>query len=45
MQVEVLNLFPEMMEFIGVVLASYGRVKASGPITFKKKRSNIDIMG
>lgn len=34
-QLEIINLFPELMEFIGLVLAGYGRVKASGGIAFK----------
>ena len=37
-QRELINLYPEAMEFIGFVTASYGRVKASGGIRFKKEK-------
>lgn len=36
-QLEIINLFPEMMSFIGLALAGYGRFKASGGVTFKVK--------
>ena len=32
-QLELMGLYPELMEFIGLVWASYGRVKATGAIT------------
>ena len=35
-QAELINLYPELLEFLGLIWAAYGRVKATGGITLKK---------
>ena len=34
-QTELISLYPEIIEFIGLIWAGYGRFKASGGVTFK----------
>ena len=36
LQAEIVNLFPELLELVGLGVAAWGRVNASGGITLKK---------